>query len=290
MKVLRDKKAVLVFLLPALLLYTVIVFLPIAESAYYSFYNWNGVSAMEFIGLGNYRHLIQDRVFRQAFGNNLKYILYVVTVQVAIGLIMAILLTYVRRFRELIRTLYYIPSVITVVAIAQLFRSFYSYSPTGLINMLLIWLNVEPVPFLSDYSTALFSVSMVEGWQFTGVYMMIFFAALISIPSDIEESGRIDGANERQLFLHIKLPYILNVIGLALILSLVGALRGFAAPMLLTRGGPGNQTEILATYMYKKAFLSAQLGYGSTIAVIIALLSFAGVLMVNRATAASRDA
>jgi raffinose/stachyose/melibiose transport system permease protein len=114
--------------------------------------------------------------------------------------------------------------------------------------------------------------------------MMIFFAALIAIPADIEESGRIDGANETQLLLHIKLPFVLNVVGLAFILSLVGALRGFAAPMLLTRGGPANQTEILATYMYKKAFLSAKLGYGSTIAVIIAVISLLGVLAINRVT------
>lgn len=289
MRVLKSKRAILCFLLPALIVYTAIVFLPISESVYYSLFKWNGVSAKIYIGADNYLKLFSDRVFRQALGNNLKYIVYVVFVQIGIGFLVAIMLTYVKRFREIIRTMYYIPSVITVVAIAQLFRCFYSYDPVGLINLIRMAFHVQPIAFLSDYRTALFAVSMVEGWQYIGVYMIIFFAALIAIPADIEESGRIDGANETQLLIHIKLPFVLNVVGLALILSLVGALRGFAAPMLLTHGGPANQTEILATYMYKKAFLSAKLGYGSTIAVIIAAISLLGVLAINRVTNKTKE-
>jgi raffinose/stachyose/melibiose transport system permease protein len=289
MNVLKNKKTFLCFVVPALFIYTVIVFVPIAISMYFSLLKWDGVSSAQYIGFTNYQQLMADRIFVKALVNNLKYIAMVVGVQVGFGLLVAVLVTYIRRFKELIRTIYFIPSVITVVAIAQLFRSFYAYEPTGLINILLIAMGLKPVAFLSEYSTALISVSLVEGWQYIGIYMMIFYAALMSIPKDIEEAARIDGTNEGQLFFQIRLPFIMNVIGLALILSLVGALRSFAAPMLLTKGGPGNQTEILSTYMYKKAFQGMKMGYGSTISVIIVVISFFGVLFINRVTQAAKE-
>lgn len=282
MKTLRDKKAILIFLLPALLIYTWIVFVPIIQSVYYSLIDWNGLGSKEFVGLTNYALLIKDKVFIQALTNNLRYIAYVVSIQIVLGIVAAILLTYLKKGRGFVQTVYFIPSVVTVVAIAQLFRSFYSYDPMGLLNLLLSSLGFEPVPFLSEYSTVLLSVALVEGWQYIGIYMIIFYAALVSIPGDIEEAGRIDGANELQLLFRIKFPYIKNVFGLAIILSLVGALRGFAAPLILTRGGPNHQSEILATYMYKKAFTSQQLGYGSSISVVIVILSMIGVLLINK--------
>lgn len=287
MGILRNKRAILTFLLPGLLLYTVIVFVPIAESLYYGFFKWNGVSAMQFVGLDNYRLLLKDRIFMQALKNNLIYILIVMASQVGFGLLLGILLTYIKRNRQLVQTIYYIPSVINAIAIVQLFRSMYSYEPVGLFNSLLIALNIEPIAFLSDYALALPCVAMVEGWQYIGVYMVIFYSALVAISPDLEEAGRIDGASELRLFWHIKLPSIKNVIGLALILSLVGALRGFAAPMLLTQGGPGNQTEILATYMYKKAFLGTRLGYGSAVAVVIVIISLIGVAGINSVSSRS---
>ena len=272
------------FLVPGLLLYTLIVFAPIVESLYYGFYKWNGVSAMQFIGLDNYKLMFKDRVFVQALKNNLFYILMVVAVQVGFGMFLGVMVTYLKKGRELIRTAYYVPAVINSIAIVQLFRSMYSYEPVGLFNSILIAFGAKPIAFLSDYNLALPCVSMVEGWQFIGVYMIIFYSALVSIPSDLSEAARIDGASEWQLFWRVKVPLMKNVTGLALILSLVGALRGFTSPMLLTQGGPGSQTEILATYMYKKAFLGTRLGYGSAVAVIIVLLSLVGVSCINAVT------
>lgn len=289
MKTLRDKKAIVFFLAPAFLIYTWIVFIPIIESVYYSMIDWNGIGSKVFVGLDNYILLFKDSVFVQALSNNLRYIMFVVFIQIIFGLTAAVLLTYLKKGRGFIQTVYFIPSVITVVAIIQLFRTFYSFEPVGLLNQLLIFLGFNPVAFLSDYSTALFSVALVEGWQYIGIYMIIFYSALVSIPGEIEEAGRIDGANELQLLFKIKFPYIKNVFGLALILSLVGGLRGFAAPLLLTRGGPNHQSEILATYMYKKAFSSQQLGYGSSISVVIMILSLVCVLLINRYSSRSNE-
>ena len=282
MKILRDKKAIAVFLLPAFIVYSVIVMVPILVSIYYSCLDWNGIGKKTFVGFNNYIKLFGDSVFRQAFGNNIIYIVIVMVLQLGFGFIIAVLLTYLKKGRGFIQTVYYIPSVITVIAISQLFTGFYSYEPLGLFNIFRKMLGMEPIAFLSEYKTVLWAVASVEGWQYIGIYMIIFYSALVSVLPDILEAARIDGATELQILVKIRIPAIANVIMLSCILSLVGALRGFAAPMNMTKGGPNHRSEILATYMYKKAFTSRDYGYGSTIAVIIVILSIIGVLLISK--------
>ena len=282
MKILRDKKAIAVFLLPAFIVYSVIVMVPILVSIYYSCLDWNGIGKKSFVGFNNYIKLFGDSVFRQAFGNNIIYIVIVMVLQLGFGFSIAVLLTYLKKGRGFIQTVYYIPSVITVIAISQLFTGFYSYEPLGLFNIFRKMLGMEPIAFLSDYKTVLWAVASVEGWQYIGIYMIIFYSALVSVSPDILEAARIDGATELQILVKIRIPAIANVIMLSCILSLVGALRGFAAPMNMTKGGPNHRSEILATYMYKKAFTSRDYGYGSAIAVIIVVLSIIGVLLISK--------
>ena len=282
MKILKDKKAIAVFLLPAFIVYSVIVMVPILVSIYYSCLDWNGIGKKSFVGFNNYIKLFGDSVFRQAFGNNIIYIVIVMVLQLGFGFSIAVLLTYLKKGRGFIQTVYYIPSVITVIAISQLFTGFYSYEPLGLFNIFRKMLGMEPIAFLSEYKTVLWAVASVEGWQYIGIYMIIFYSALVSVSPDILEAARIDGATELQILVKIRIPAIANVIMLSCILSLVGALRGFAAPMNMTKGGPNHRSEILATYMYKKAFTSRDYGYGSAIAVIIVVLSIIGVLLISK--------
>ena len=282
MKILKDKKAIAVFLLPAFIVYSVIVMVPILVSIYYSCLDWNGIGKKSFVGFNNYIKLFGDSVFRQAFGNNIIYIVIVMVLQLGFGFSIAVLLTYLKKGRGFIQTVYYIPSVITVIAISQLFTGFYSYEPLGLFNIFRKMLGMEPVAFLSEYKTVLWAVASVEGWQYIGIYMIIFYSALVSVSPDILEAARIDGATELQILVKIRIPAIANVLMLSCILSLVGALRGFAAPMNMTKGGPNHRSEILATYMYKKAFTSRDYGYGSAIAVIIVILSIIGVLLISK--------
>lgn len=282
MKILKDKKAIAVFLLPAFIVYSVIVMVPILVSIYYSCLDWNGIGKKTFVGFNNYIKLFGDSVFRQAFGNNIIYIVIVMVLQLGFGFIIAVLLTYLKKGRGFIQTVYYIPSVITVIAISQLFTGFYSYEPLGLFNIFRKMLGMEPIAFLSEYKTVLWAVASVEGWQYIGIYMIIFYSALVSVSPDILEAARIDGATELQILVKIRIPAIANVIMLSCILSLVGALRGFAAPMNMTKGGPNHRSEILAIYMYKKAFTSRDYGYGSAIAVIIVILSIIGVLLISK--------
>ena len=282
MKTLRDKKAIAFFLLPALIVYTIMVMIPIAVSIYYGMIDWDGLGPKKFVGIDNFIKLFHDKVFIMSFTNNLLYIVIVMVLQLGIGFIIAVLLTYLIKGRGFIQTVYYIPSVITVIAIAQLFTSFYSYEPIGLFNIFRKLIGLEPIAFLSDYKAVLPAVAAVEGWQYIGIYMIIFYSALVSVSPDILEAARIDGASELQLLFRIRIPSITNVIMLACILSLVGALRGFAAPMNMTKGGPNHRSEILATYMYKKAFTSRDYGYGSSIAVVIVILSIIGVLLISK--------
>ena len=284
MGVIRNKKAFLAFLLPGLLFYILAVFYPIEESIRLSFMEWGGIGEKQFVGFQNYITMFQDKVFYTAFLNNLIYLAIVVSMQLAIGLFFAILLTYMTKHVTLVKTLYYVPCIITTVAITQLFRSVYSTEPMGLLNQFLqvIGLDEMVTSWLAEVSTVLAAVSVPEGWRFTGMYMVIFYAALVSLDPSVYEAAKVDGASELQILFKIKMPLIKDIILLTLTMCLTGALRGFDIPFLLTSGGPGNASELMSTYMYKKAFSSNQYGYGSALAVFIIIESILVVYTLRK--------
>ena len=294
MGIIRNKKAFFAFLLPGLLFYILAVFYPIEESIRMSFMKWNGIGDKEFVGLSNYIDMFHDKVFFTSFFNNLIYLVIVVVMQLSIGLLFAILLTYMTKRVTLVKTLYYVPCIITTVAIAQLFRSVYSTEPMGLLNQFLqvigllnqflqvIGLDHMVTSWLANVGTALAAVSVPEGWRFTGMYMVIFYAALVSLDPSVYEAAKVDGASEMQILFRIKLPLIKDIILLTLTMCLTGALRGFDIPFLLTSGGPGNASELMSTYMYKKAFSSNQYGYGSALAVFIIIESILVVFTLRK--------
>ena len=284
MGVIRNKKAFFAFLLPGLLFYIFTVFYPIVESIRLSFMEWGGIGDKVFVGLDNYVKMFHDPVFYTAFINNLIYLLIVVGMQLSIGLFFAILLTYMTKYVTLVKTLYYVPCIITTVAITQLFRSMYSVEPMGLLNQFLeaVGLGGMVTSWLADVGTVLSAVSIPEGWRFTGMYMVIFYAALVSLDPSVYEAAKVDGASEMQILFKIKLPLIKDIILLTLTMCLTGALRGFDIPFLLTSGGPGNASELMSTYMYKKAFSSNQYGYGSALAVFIIIESILVVYTLRK--------
>ena len=284
--VIRNRKAYLVFLLPGLLFYLFAVFYPIIDSVRISFMKWGGIGPMKFIGLANYTKLFTDHVFYKSFFNNLVYLVIVVGMQLLIGLLFAVLLTYMKKHVSLVKTLYYVPCIITTVAVGQMFRSMYATEPMGLFNIILDSVGLESLArsWLADINTVLAAVSIPEGWRFTGMYMVIYYAALISLDPQVSEAAEIDGANAWQTLWKIKLPMIRPVIILSLTMCITGALRGFDVPFLLTNGGPGNESELLSTYMYKQAFSSNQFGYGSAIAVFIIVESILAVFILRMIT------
>ncbi|MGN6241350.1 MAG: carbohydrate ABC transporter permease [Cellulosimicrobium cellulans] len=268
----RSRTAVLVFLVPPLVLYGVAVLLPIVQSLFLSLFRWDGISAMDFVGLDNYTKMFtRDDVFWTAFGNALGYLAICLVLQLGGALAVAGLLTALPRARELVKTLYLLPSVISTVAIAFLFQRIYSLEPVGLLNQILGWVGLESLQtaWLSNVDTVLAAVSVPEGWRFTGLYMLIVYAALIAVPRELEEAARLDGASWWQVFWRIRFPYIRPVWITTTIMATTFALRGFDIPYLLTNGGPGQASELLTTYMYKTAFVHTDYGYASAISVFI---------------------
>lgn len=267
---------VLLFTLPALVLYTLIVFVPIIWSSVYSLFEWNGIGKMNFIGMDNFVRLFtRDREFIPAVKHTLIYTGAQITLQVFGGLLLAILLSSLTKGRAFFQTLYYTPVIISSVAICQIFDKLLSVTPVGLINSLLAkinpsWANIE---WLSDVRLVLGSAAFVEGYKYMGLYMVIFFAALIGVPGELTEAAKIDGANKFRIYWNVKLPYIKNVIVANCVLVLNGSLRAYDIPYLLTNGGPGNSAQLVSPYMYKQAFSSMKYGYGSAVAVIIVVMS-----------------
>ena len=268
----RSRLSVFVFLVPPLAFYGLAVLFPIIQSLFLSFFSWDGITNLQFVGLANYVQMLKrDDVFWHAFRNALGYLAVCLFFQLGVALFVANLLTYAGRGRELFKTLYLLPAIISTVAIAFLFQHIYSFEPPGLLDQVLIRLGLGSIatPWLSNVNTVLVAVSTPEGWRFTGLYMLILYAALLAVPKDIEEAATIDGASVWQVFTRIRFPYIRQVWVTTMVMAATYSLRGFDIPYLLTNGGPGQASELLTTYMYKTAFRGTDFGYASAISVFI---------------------
>jgi raffinose/stachyose/melibiose transport system permease protein len=261
------------------------VLLPIVGSLGLSLFEWDGITDPTFVGIDNYVKMLgRDELFRESFFHSFVYLGVNLLFQLGLGLLLANLLLSVRRGREVFKTLYFLPTIISTVAIAFLFRKAYAIEPPGMVNVVLsaIGLGGLAHPWLSDVNTALVAVSIPEGWRFMGLYMVILYAALLAVPMEIEEAARIDGASEWQLFRRIRFPLIRPVWITTLIMAATYSLRGFDVPYLLTNGGPGHASELLTTYMYKLGFQTTQFGYASAIAVFIVLECVVAVGLIVR--------
>ncbi|WP_208972811.1 carbohydrate ABC transporter permease [Streptomyces malaysiensis] len=268
----KNGRAVAVFLLPPLLVYLATVAFPIGESLFLSFFRWDGITEMKFIGLDNYRTMLtMDSTFRAAAVHSLVYLVVNLVIQLGGALLVANALTYLRRGRDTLRVLYLLPAVLSTVAIALLFQRIYSSEPEGVINKVLgaVGLGGLSRPWLSDIHTALVGVSVPEGWRFMGLYTVILLAGLLTVPREVEEAARLDGASETRIFFQIRMPHLRPVWLTTLVMATTYGLRGFDVPYLLTNGGPGVSSELLTTYMYKTAFTSTDYGYSSAISVFI---------------------
>ena len=220
-KMLRNKAVICSFLFPALLLFTVTVILPIGWSVYYSFFNWNGVSKMKFIGIDNYIRMFADNNFKTAFLNNILFLVANVLGQVGTGLLLALMLTHIDKGRNLLKTFYFVPTILSAVALSQFFTKFFSYEPLGVFNALLDLLHFGDAKraWLGDSATAMGAVILIECYKSMPLYMVILYSGLISIPDNIIEAAKMDGAQGIKMFVYIKLPYLVNVLTVALVMA-----------------------------------------------------------------------
>lgn len=272
-KLLGDRKAILLFVVPPLLIYLFAVFIPIVWSAVYSLYQGMPGINFTFVGLRNYVKMWTDDMFLNSMKVTLKYVLMVVGGQVGFGFLLSLMFVFgIKKYTTLVRTLVFFPVVLPVVAVGQLFSKIVEISPQyGLLNSLLDILHLDFLiqPWLGQSSTALLVLTSMDTWTAMGFYAVIFYAALVEIPQEILEAARIDGANGLTLTWKILLPLLKPITLTCFIFSFTGTLKVFESALALTRGGPGYATKTLSMLMYDTSFLYSQYGYGSSMAVFI---------------------
>ena len=276
------------FLTPVFLLLAIYVFYPILESFRISMYDWNGISPNKtFIGGDNWKDLVVDGHFWKAFRNNLTIMVLSIAIQLPLGLSLATFLEFGagHKILKVYKVLWFVPLLMSSVAIGFLFT--YALSTTdGIITTISKFFGGGNVDLLGNPKTALFTVIMVICWQFTPFYMVYFIASFTNIPYDIYEAAVIDGATRSMYFRKIALPLLKPYIKSAAIMSLVGSLKYFDLIYVMTSGGPGTATELMATYMYKESFSNFNMGYGSAIAcgmfILISLTALFTLKVLNR--------
>jgi raffinose/stachyose/melibiose transport system permease protein len=268
----QDYVTIALFLLPAVILFVLFLIYPIFRSVYYSLFNWNGLGpATKFIGLNNFKLILTDQVFMKAIGHCLIIVVFSLAVQLPLALMLAIMVGRDLPGRVFFRSVFFMPYVISEVITAIIWISMFSPDPeNGFINALLILIpGVHPQNFLGDMNQVMLCVFLVLTWKYFGLHMLLFMAGLQNIPRELEEAAMIDGANRWQSVWYVTVPLLGTTLRTTTYLSVLGSLTQFNLVWIMTRGGPVNASEMMATYMYRFAFLRSQLGYGSAVALVM---------------------
>jgi len=283
-KVLGDRRAIVVFITPALLLYSVIMLIPIVWSTGYTFVEGNPISGFEPVGVDNYVRLVGDPAFWQATLFSVKYAVVVTIAQVAAGLGLSLLYVFfLKKSSALVRTLVFFPIVLPTAAVAQMFVKLFELVPQrGPVNSFVEWMGLDAVNWLGQPDTAFLILVVMDVWRSMGFYAVLLYAGLVTIPDDVIEAGRLDGAHHWTLVRHIILPFLLPVLLSALIFSINGSLKVFDSVFALTDGGPNGATTPLTLAMFRTSFSYMEYGYGSTIAMALTLLSLIVTVAIFR--------
>jgi raffinose/stachyose/melibiose transport system permease protein len=282
----QDNLTIVLFLLPALILFSIFVLFPIIQSVYYSLFNWKGFGpAVDFVGLENFKKILTDRVFLIAVRNGLLIVTFSLLFQLPLSMFLAVMVARDLPGRAFFRTIFFMPYVLSEVITAYIWLFLFNPDPErGFLNAIVTLWGGEPVLFLGNTDIVLITVFVVLTWKYFGFHMLLYLTGLQNIPTEIEEAARIDGANSIQSFFYITLPLLGSTIRTSVYLSVIGALQVFALVWIMTRGGPVNASEMLATYMYRFSFVRFQLGYGSAVAIYMFLICVTFSLIYQRLT------
>ncbi|MBC1211813.1 carbohydrate ABC transporter permease [Listeria booriae] len=272
----RSKTFPYVFILPSVLLFVVFILYPIISSFVLSFQTSNG-GETSFAGLANYERLLHDEIFWKALKNTFIIFIFQVPIMLFLGLVLATVLNNkLLKWKGFFRVGFYLPAVTSLVAYSLLFSIMLQDS--GLINNLLSYIGIGPIPWLSSASWSKVSIILAMIWRWTGYNMVIYLAALQNIPEDTYEAADMDGAGKIRQFFSITIPQLKPVILFTAILSTIGTLQLFDEPFNLTKGGPADSTMTLGLYIYQNGFKYFDFSYASAVAyvvvIIVAVLSF----------------
>jgi raffinose/stachyose/melibiose transport system permease protein len=262
------------FVLPALAVYAVVVLYPSIAGAVYAFTDWSGIGGdRSFVGLENFRALLEDERAIGSLRNTLLLTLAIVVVQNGIGLLLALGVHTQIKSRGVLRAVFFAPVIVSPVMIAFLWKYLYNPAPDAGINGLLaaVGLGALRQDWLGDPSLALWSIAGMVIWQYAGFSMVVFLAGLEGIPRELREAAMIDGAGPAQRLRFVILPLLAPAITVNVILSTIGGLKLFDQVFAATNGGPGYATETLSTIIYKQAFVFGEFGYSTAVALVLAL-------------------
>lgn len=250
------------FLVPAIVIFILFMWVPIFKGFMYSFYTVDFVKGNTFVGLDNYSRAISDPDVRIAVKNTLYYMVLCLVIGFWVPIAFAVAISELRKFGGMVRVAAYLPFVLPAVVLYGLWR--WLYDPVGPINALLGTMGADPIPFLTDSRWSMISLVFMETWQQFGSGMLIYLAAVLSIPRDWYEAAEIDGAGVWARIRHITLPSLRNLIVLMLILQIIATSQGYQSQLALLDGGPNNTTLTYALLIVKYAF--TRLDYGTATA------------------------
>jgi raffinose/stachyose/melibiose transport system permease protein len=261
------------YLVPALLLVGVVVYYSLGYTAWLSLFDWDGVSPQRtFLGLGNYVQAINDPVFWRSLGN-MGLFVSTVFIQMILGLGVAVILHSNVFAKTVYKVIVFIPVVLAPAIMAPIYRQV--LAPTGALNSFFqsVGLGSLAHPWLADPKTALWALVGINVWQWTGLSFLLYYAALGQIDRSMIEAARIDGSGTGSLLRHILIPQVRGTTLTLLILGVIGVLKTFDLPYLVTQGGPDNSTQFLSTYIYLEGLTNLHAGYGAALSILLLVLS-----------------
>ena len=263
------------FVAPALLVYSFFVVYPFINSIYYSLTSWNGAQPVkEFVGLANYTRLLTDSLMWQSLQHNLVWVILGTISPIVIGLLLGILLWSGVRGLVVFRTIYFLPVILSEVVVAIIWN--WIYHPLfGAINIVMkaVGLGAFTKGWLGDPDTALVALIIAAIWGYFGFAFVVIMAGLQGINLELVEAAIVDGANAWQRAIHIIIPELRHVLTMITALTLIGGFNVFGIVFVMTQGGPGTATQVIATYTYRKAFQENQVGYGAALSMIMTIIS-----------------
>ena len=282
----KDRMVIILFLLPALIIFLLFVIYPIFRSIYYSTFDWKGLGdATHNIGLENYRKILVDAVFQKSVVNVVIIIVLSLLLQLPAAIILSTIVARDLPGRAIFRTIFFLPYVLSEVNAAIMWMLLYNPDPErGFLNGILVLLGLHTVNWLADMNIVLLAVFVVLTWKYFGFHMLLYLTGLQNIPTEIEEAARMDGANSLQNFWYITLPLLGGTIKTSVQMSVLGSIQQFILVWVMTRGGPVNASETMATYMYRFGFVRFQFGYGSAVAIIMFLICVIFSLLYRQLT------
>lgn len=279
----RLNKGYLPYLMVSPYLLHLLVFsaFPVVFSIILTFFNWNIISPMEWNGLGNWKHVISDRLFWKSIYNTLKFLSVHIPLQIIIALALAEVLNQKIRLRSFFRAAFFMPVVISGVVVTIMWQQLLGYE-NGIINQLLVGIGLGKVGWLTDPDVAIISIALMATWKNVGLYVILFLVGLQTVPKQYYEAADLEGASHWQKFTRITIPMINPTIFMVMVLSTLGGFSLFIEPYIMTGGGPMNSTLSAVLYIYKEAFEYYHMGYSATLGLFFALMIVLVVILQKR--------